>query len=290
MNRNEFLKHFSLFSLSMITDLSSFAVQFQSNKPAEIMPVLFLGHGSPMNAITDNAFTQHLQQLGKSIDKPKAILVISAHWYTKGTFVSSTPNPKTIYDFYGFPQELSTVKYPAPGSPEGAKMVQENVKSLQVFADHEMGFDHGAWSVMRHVYPQADIPMFQMSIDYTKPPAWHYKLAGELAALRKKGVLIVGSGNIVHNLGKLDWSNGKPFDWSVEFDSTVKKLLISREHEKLIDYQKLGTAAMLSVPTNDHYLPMIYALGLQQKSDELTFTYEGIEYGSISMRCFAVGK
>ncbi len=252
------------------------------------MPVLFIGHGNPMNAIFDNGFTQSLSELGKRLDRPNAVLVVSAHWLTKGkTSVATSPNPETIYDFYGFPPEMYQIKYPAPGSPALAKEVVQNVQSIQVHEDHEMGLDHGAWTILKHIFPKADIPVFQLSIDYNQPPQWHFNLAAELKKLREKGVLFIGSGNIVHNLRAVDFHNeSNQFDWALEFDEFVKNKISSKDFQPLINYQEQGRAAQLSVPTNDHYLPMLYSLGLLDKNEEVQYTYEAVQNGSISMRCF----
>jgi 4,5-DOPA dioxygenase extradiol len=261
------------------------------NSSAEpiIMPAIFIGHGSPMNALANNAYTSALNKSVSNIPVPKAILVISAHWLTRGSFVANTSTPKTIYDFAGFPEELYKIKYPAPGSPSFAEMVKNSLSNYFIQFDHDMGFDHGTWSIMRHMYPNADIPTFQLSIDYTKPPQWHYELAKNLSALRQKGLLIVGSGNIVHNLGMIKWGTGKQkeYDWAVEFDEKVKSYLINSDHAALVHYDKMGKIAQLSVPTNDHYLPMLYINALRNSKDKLQFIYEDIEMGSISMRCFS---
>jgi 4,5-DOPA dioxygenase extradiol len=259
------------------------------NKKSSLMPVLFIGHGSPMNAVKDNGFTQSLYRLGQTTEPPVAILVISAHWLTMHeTAVSINPKPHTIYDFGGFPEELYRLRYEPPGHPSLAKDLSANVHSLKIHEDHEMGLDHGAWTILRHMYPEAVIPAFQMSIDYAKPPQFHFDLAKELQHLRRKGVLIIGSGNIVHNLGILNWNDedAVPFDWAAEFDGTVKKKILTHDYTSLIQYQSLGAAARMSVPTNDHYLPMLYILGLMEKAESVKFTYEAFQHGSISMRCF----
>lgn len=259
--------------------------------PAAKAPVLFIGHGNPMNALKDNNFTKTLTKLGQSIEKPKAILVVSAHWLTRGTWVATTAQPKTIYDFGGFPKELSEIVYAAPGAPELAKETATLLKDkATVQHDNEMGFDHGAWTVLKHMYPTADIPTFQLSIDYYQTPQYHYELAKYLSSLRDKGVLIIGSGNIVHNLRQVNFQNeNAKYDWAVEFDETVKKYINEKNHQGLIDYNKLGTAAALSIPTNDHYLPLLYTLALQGDKEEAKHTYESIEHGSISMRCVQFG-
>jgi 4,5-DOPA dioxygenase extradiol len=252
------------------------------------MPVLFTGHGSPMNIIQNNAFTQSLKVLGEATEPPTAILVISAHWLTPGkTVVSVNPNPKTIYDFGGFPEALYKEKYEPNGHPALAKELAQLVQSVKVHEDHEMGLDHGAWSILKHLYPKADIPVFQMSIDYGKPPAYHFQLAKELSAMRNKGVLILGSGNIVHNLGIFDWKEDAPVkDWAAAFDAYVKKAIDERNFEALVNYHQQGREAALAVPTNDHYLPMLYIIGLLDKDEQIRYTFEGFQNGSISMRCF----
>ncbi len=265
-------------------------------KPTETMPVLFVGHGSPMNIILKNDYTESLVHASREIPKPKAILVVSAHWLTNGTYVTCIERPKTIYDFYGFPDELYRLNYPSLGSPENAAAAIKMVKSIHVKCG-EWGLDHAAWAVLKHMYPNADIPVFEMSLDYSpyndwnpKPLEYHYKIASELAPLREQGVLIIGSGNIVHNLGLIDYDiDAKPFDWAVKFDEKIKQCLISRNHNKLLDYLDFGVEARYAVPTQDHYLPMIYAIGLQKKEEELIFIHEGFQYGSVSMRAFEIG-
>jgi 4,5-DOPA dioxygenase extradiol len=290
MKRSEFIKSAGTLLLTSMMDLKTFGNALLENENTQRMPVLFIGHGSPMNGIENNPFTHSLQQLGKDLPKPKAIMVISAHWLTNGTYVLNSPAPKTIYDFGGFPEELYKVKYNAPGAPEYAQKTKDLITSVTAKLDHDWGLDHGAWTILKHLYPAADIPTYQLSIDASKPASYHYNLAKELSALRTKGVLIIGSGNIVHNLGRLSWNDPEAkYDWSIEFDEAVKKHLNNHQHDELVHYEKMGKAAMLSVPTNDHYLPMIYSIGLHQKNEELIYTYESIEMGSISMRCFKIG-
>jgi 4,5-DOPA dioxygenase extradiol len=262
-------------------------------KIVETMPVLFIGHGSPMNIILNNDYTKSLVKAAKEIPTPRAILVVSAHWLTDGTYVTCVNKPKTIYDFYGFPDELYNLNYPSPGSPEDAGLTINMVKSAKVVCGN-WGLDHAAWAVLRHMYPNANIPVFEMSLDYSpyndwkpKPLEFHYRLASELAQLREKGVLIVGSGNIVHNLGLIDFDiDAEPFDWAVQFDEKVKQCLILRDHKSLMKYLSLDKNAAFAVPTQDHYLPMIYAIGLQRNEDELKFIHEGFQNGSVSMRAF----
>ncbi|WP_081112081.1 4,5-DOPA dioxygenase extradiol [Bdellovibrio bacteriovorus] len=256
------------------------------------MPVLFVGHGNPMNAIQDNPFTQSLANLGNEIATPKAILVISAHWLSAGTWVTRMEKPRTIHDFYGFPQELFNVQYPAPGDPELAKQIQSLSNKPQIHGDDSSwGLDHGTWAVLRKMYPQADIPVLQLSIDMSEPPAFHFELGRTLKKLREQGVLIVGSGNIVHNLRRANWD--KPLqgeDWAIEFDEWAKEKLVDRDFKALTEEFMKSTAGRLSVPTPDHYLPMLYVLGAADEKDELAFQFEGYDMGSISMRGFSLGK
>lgn len=260
------------------------------------MPVLFVGHGSPMNIILDNSFTRSLAAWGKRLPKPRAIMVVSAHWLTSGTFVACTEKPKTIHDFYGFPPNLYSVNYSSPGSPHDAKSVIAAVRKTDVECDEKWGLDHASWSVLKHIYPDADVPVFELSLDYSfndwkpKPMQYHYDLAAELSELRTEGIMIIGSGNIVHNLSMIEWNIDAPvFPWAAEFDENVKRNILDRSHGNLIRYRNMGHGAELAVPTPDHYLPMLYALALQEKSEPVTFIYEGFQHGSISMRCFQIG-
>ena len=260
--------------------------------PQRRMPVLFIGHGSPMNAISDNKFTRSLSALGTSLRamKPAAVLVVSAHWLTDGTRVAVTQKPKTIHDFGGFPEELYTVQYPVPGAPGLARETAALIRSSKVIEDGTWGLDHGAWSVLKHVFPQADVPAFQLSIDYHRPAEHHFALGGELKPLRERGVLIIGSGNIVHNLFVADFNDrAEPFPWAVEFDETVKGKLLSKDFHALTDYPGLGRTTVTAIPTNDHYLPMLYSLGAVDREEELVFIHEEIQNASISMRCFRIG-
>lgn len=256
-----------------------------NSKPAEKMPVLFIGHGSPMNAIADNAYSRKWKEIGKELAAPKAILCISAHWLTRGTSVTLSEHPKTIHDFGGFPEELFQQQYRAPGAPEFAKLTIEHVKSITIHEDYEWGLDHGAWSVLKNMYPKADIPVYQMSIDYYKPTEYHYNLGKELSFLREKGVLIVASGNVVHNLGMIQWDeDSKPYDWAIEFDEIVKKSIEQNDVKPLINYTDLGRIATLAHPTNDHYLPLMYALALRTRNDSFRFFNDSIDLSSLSMR------
>lgn len=256
-----------------------------------LMPVLFIGHGNPMNAIEDTAFSSAWSAAATAIPRPKAILCVSAHWETEGTFVTSMKSPKTIHDFYGFPDALYQVQYPAPGSPELAERVRQAASSADVKLDdgYSWGLDHGAWSVLRRMYPGADIPVVQLSLDRTRPPRFHYELGAELAALRNEGVLIIGSGNIVHNLRLLQWNATVPYPWAAEFDRQAADLIQKGEHDCLIDYQSLGEPARLAIPTNEHYLPLLYILALQQPDEQVSFFADELTLGSISMRSLRIG-
>ena len=259
----------------------------------EKMPVLFIGHGSPMNAIEDNIFSKRWQQMGKEIPTPKAVVVISAHWLTKGTMVTAMPNPKTIHDFGGFPQALFDVQYPAPGSPELASEIKKIITNPVVELDHDWGLDHGTWSVVKHMYPDVDIPVLQLSIDYYKPAAYHYELAKQLLALRKKGVLIIGSGNMVHNLRMVAWDKlNEPeygFDWALEMNDIFKNKISNGFHKELIQYEKLHKAATLAIPTPDHYYPLLYILALQTDNDKVEFFNDKAVGGSLTMTSVKIG-
>jgi 4,5-DOPA dioxygenase extradiol len=261
------------------------------------MPVIFIGHGSPLNITADNTFTQSLGTLADNIPRPKAIMVISAHWLTSGTYVGCGEFNKLNYDFSGFSEELYHIQYPAPAAPQYARAVVEELKSQPVVCRQDWGLDHGAWAILKHIYPQAEIPVFEMSLDYAfgsrsvKPIQYHYDLAKKLQFLRTKGVLIIGSGNVVHNLKMVDWSGleAKPMAWAVELDERIKKNLLSGKHDDLVHYLSMGRNASMGIPSLDHYLPMIYAIGLQQQGEPLQFIYEGIQNGSLSMRSFKIG-
>lgn len=257
----------------------------------ERMPVLFIGHGSPMNAIEENAYTQTLNRISGRIPTPKAILVISAHWMTEGSWVTEMPNPKTIHDFYGFPQALFDVQYPAPGSPEIAKLLKATVQKPQVHGDTEMwGLDHGTWSVLRHLYPKADIPVLQLSLYMEQPAEYHIELGKQLSKLRDQGVLILGSGNLVHNLRTIRWGpDAKPFDWAIEFDEWLKQKLLDRDFSAVLRDYHQTQAGKLSIPTLEHFYPLHYILGASDAKDELKFEYEELQNGSISMRSFSLG-
>ncbi|WP_294276871.1 4,5-DOPA dioxygenase extradiol [uncultured Chryseobacterium sp.] len=257
------------------------------------MPVLFLGHGSPMNVIEENQFVQGFRKAASEIPKPNAILCISAHWYTAGTKVTAMDLPQTIHDFGGFPQALFDVQYPAPGNPGLAKETADLLAPVMVEEDHQWGLDHGAWSVIRHMYPDADIPVIQMSIDYTKPPQYHFDLAKRLEKLREKGVLIIGSGNIIHNLRLIDWRNintvGAGWDWAIEAREKTNQWLLEGNFNAIVNYHQQGTSLQYAVPSPDHYLPLLYSLGLKQPSEDLSLFNDELIGGSLSMTSVKIG-
>ena len=246
------------------------------------MPFLFVGHGNPMNAILDTEFGREWTRIGSKIPRPNAILCISAHWLTPGsTQVTAMEVPRTIHDFGGFPQEMFDVEYPASGSPEYARKTIELIRKTEVIEDFRWGLDHGTWSVLVKMFPEADIPVYQLSIDYSREPQYHYDLARDLVELRDHGVLIIGSGNIVHNLRQLD---GSPKDWAVEFDETTKTNIDSHNHQSVVDFMKMGSLGRLAHPTHDHFLPLLYSLGLQTDRDEIAYFNDSFDFGTISMR------
>jgi 4,5-DOPA dioxygenase extradiol len=252
------------------------------------MPALFVGHGSPMNAIEENPFSRSWAEAAAALPRPEAILCVSAHWETAGTRVTAMERPRTIHDFFGFPRPLFEVRYPAPGSLTLARLVRETVRTAPVGEDAGWGLDHGAWSVLRRMYPAADVPVVQLSLDRTEEPAFHYALGKELRPLRDRGILIVGSGNMVHNLGRMVWQD-TAFDWAAEFDERMKGLILAGDHDAVIGYPELGEAARLSVPTNEHFLPLLYVLALQDEGDGVGFFAERVTLGSISMRSLRIG-
>lgn len=257
------------------------------------MPVLFIGHGNPMNAIRETPFSRALGKLGEELPRPKAVLCVSAHWMTQGaTRVTHMRNPRIIYDFYGFPQELFAVQYPAPGDPETAERVMAKSSDPVIQADEgAWGLDHGAWCVLKHMYPAADVPVLQLSIDMTKGPAFHYALGRKLKEFRHEGVLLVGSGNVVHNLRRVNLADdARPLDWAVAFDEWLKQRLEERDYDSVIHRAMDTTAGKLSIPTPDHWFPLLYTLGAADEADSLRFEYEGIENASISMRCLSLGR
>jgi 4,5-DOPA dioxygenase extradiol len=294
MQRRTYIKSAGILAAAQIAGMNSLSALQSlegSLSPSPRMPVLFVGHGSPMNAIENNPYTQSWRELGKKLPKPQAILVISAHWLTRGSLLTAMERPKTIHDFGGFPQTLFDQQYPAPGAPGMAAYTKEIVTHTDLKLDHDWGLDHGSWSVLLPMFPAADIPVYQLSIDYYKQLSWHYELGKQLAKLREKGVLIIGSGNIVHNLGRINWSgDGKVFDWALEFDAKFKKWIDGQAHRSVINYQQLlGKTADMAHPTNDHLLPLYYILALQQKNENLTYFNDKIDMGSISMRSLIIG-
>jgi 4,5-DOPA dioxygenase extradiol len=255
------------------------------------LPAIFFGHGNPMHALADNRYTRAWRALGEQLPRPRAVLCISAHWYTAGCAVTAMERPQTIHDFGGFPRELFEVEYPAPGEPALAHEIQELLAPAAVASDLEWGLDHGAWSVLRHVYPDADVPVVQLSIDETLPPATHYELGRKLGGLRDQGVLIAGSGNLVHNLHAYAWGQREqgPYDWAVRFESQARAWMLAGEHQQLIGYEHLGRDAASSAPTPDHYLPLLYVLGAQRPDDGVEFPIDGVDGGSVSMLSVRVG-
>ena len=255
------------------------------------LPAIFFGHGNPMNALAENTYTAAWRRIGKQTPRPEAILAISAHWFVPGTGVTISTAPRTIHDFGGFPRELYQVQYPAPGDPVLARRVQELLRPVPVELDNSWGLDHGTWSVLKHAYREANIPVVQISIDETKPPIFHFEIGKRLAALREEGILIVGSGNLVHNLHAYAWGRHmpEPYDWAVRFEKEARDMMIAEEYKPLIGYEHLGPEAQLSIPTPDHYLPLLYVLGARQQGESVTFPVEGVDGGSISMLAVQVG-
>ena len=290
MKRRSVLATFSLGALGMSGLASLSEALASTERRDDRMPVLFVGHGSPMNAIEDNRWSRAWTELGTTLRRPSAILCVSAHWQTKGVMVTAMDRPQTIHDFSGFPDALQSKLYPAPGAPALARTTAEHATKAAVGLDYAWGLDHGTWSVLAKMYPRADIPVFQLSLDAARSPASHYDLARELRALRDRGVLIIGSGNIVHNLRRL--TRQRPdtgFDWAIEFDAKVKELIDAGDHRSLIDYQKLGPAAQLSVPTDEHYLPLLYALAVKDEKEPIAYFNEATTMGGISMRSLVIG-
>jgi 4,5-DOPA dioxygenase extradiol len=288
MNRKKFIQQLGTFSLAAYT-MNTFAYNsfISALKPSNKMPVLFIGHGSPMNALESNEFTQKWEALGATLPTPQAILCISAHWETEGTFVTSMPKPKTIHDFGGFPKALFDVQYPANGSMALAKNTKEIITSTTIELDEKWGLDHGAWSILKRMYPLANIPVVQMSLDYRKDAAYHYNLAKELQNLRHKGVLIIGSGNMVHNLGLVNWQKiNEPeygYDWALEARATLNGLILNDNHQQLIQYKNLGKSVSLAVPSPDHYLPLLYTLALKTDKDKISLFNDKALMGSLTM-------
>lgn len=274
-----------------LQDLHKLSENFRLSVP---MPVLFLGHGSPMNAIEENEFVSGFREVAANIPRPEAILCISAHWETRGTYVTAMEKPRTIHDFGGFQKALFEVQYPAPGNPELAKSTKELLLPTEVGLDHHWGLDHGAWSVIKHLYPKADIPVIQLSLDATKGPQYHYELAHQLRSLRHKGVLIIGSGNLVHNLGMVAWNKlnvpDYGYDWALEAREKMNRFLLNGDHASLIDYRKHGKAFDLAIPTPEHYHPLLYVLGLQERNEPISLFNDKALGGSLTMTSVRIGK
>jgi len=293
MNRKTFLKSLVILPLTAAAmKLNELNKMREPLGKTSKMPVLFLGHGSPMNAIEENEFVTGFRSIVKEIPKPNAILCVSAHWETKGTFVTAMQNPPTIHDFGGFPKELFAVQYPAPGSPDLAKQTKSLISKTEVGLDDKWGLDHGAWSVIKHLYPNADIPIIQMSIDYSQTPQYHYELAQQIKSLREKGVLIIGSGNIVHNLGKVEWRRLNEtfgYDWAIEANDRMKKFILDGNHKELINFRSQGKAFNLAIPTPEHYLPLLYSLALQEKNEEVKLFNDKAVAGALTMTSLKIG-
>ena len=296
MHRKKFIQFITggAIMTSSINTLSSFKT-FTDNleEQEQLMPVLFVGHGSPMNGIEDTEFSRRWTSIAKEIPVPKAVLVVSAHWFTKGTHITAMDFPATIHDFGGFPKALYEVQYPAPGNPQLAKETASMIHTTNVDLSHDWGLDHGTWTIVRHMYPEAKIPVLQLSIDYTKDAHFHYELAKEIYALRKKGVLIIGSGNMVHNLRMVAWDKlSEPeygYDWALQMNDTFKKLITNGSFDQLMHYQNLGKEAMLAIPTPEHYLPLMYTLGLKAKNDPVSFFNDKAVGGSLTMTSVKLG-
>lgn len=288
MERKDFLK---MITLSGLAAFNKFTGNLSEN--GVLMPVLFIGHGSPMNGIEHNSFTQYWVKMAETIPTPAAVLVVSAHWLSKGTKVTAMDFPETIHDFGGFPAELFAVQYPAPGSPAIAKETASLIHSTKVELAHDWGLDHGTWTIIRHMYPKANIPVLQLSIDYSKGPEYHYNLAKELYELRKKGILIIGSGNMVHNLGMIAWDKmDQPeygYDWALDINSKFKQLIRSGDHSSLIKYETISKDIRLAIPTPDHYYPLMYTLGLKGAKDDVEIFNDKAVAGSLTMTSVRFG-
>lgn len=287
MNRSNFLKLLIIQVAAMKAGNALTKLHEELPEQDTVMPALFVGHGSPMNGIENNEFSAAWKQLGLELPRPAAILVVSAHWLTRGTHITAMEKPGTIHDFGGFPQELYEVHYPASGSPEVAAQVRDMLTGTNAVLDHEWGLDHGAWTILRRMYPSANIPVLQLSIDYYQPAEYHYNLGKQLAGLRKKGILVLSSGNMVHNLGMIDFANmDKPdygYDWAREMHLLLKEKIVAGNHRALIDYEKLSKSAKLAIPTPDHYYPLLYTLGMQQKNEAPAFFNDKLVAGSLNM-------
>ncbi|TNE73869.1 MAG: 4,5-DOPA dioxygenase extradiol [Bacteroidetes bacterium] len=293
MNRRQFVKNVGLASLLPIAMKSELLRNFENSLTDRRMPALFLGHGNPMNAVEENEFVKGFRSIATELPSPTAILVISAHWETSGTFITAMDKPRTIHDFGGFPDILFQQQYPAPGSPELAKRTKNLISSTEVRYDYDWGLDHGAWTVLKHMYPEADIPVIQMSIDYTKDARYHFDLAKQIKQLRDQGVLVIGSGNIVHNLRMVDWRNintvGSGYDWALEAQEKINELILSRDHLSLTSYTKLGQAVQLAIPSPEHFIPLIYTLALSDENEEISLFNDKVLAGSLTMTSVKIG-
>ena len=294
MDRSEFLRRLAILPITAAAmKLGELGALAETFSPTEKMPVLFLGHGSPMNAIEENEFVQGFRSVAAGLPKPRAILCVSAHWETRGTFVTAMPNPPTIHDFGGFPKALFDVQYPAPGSPTLARETKALVKKTEVGLDDKWGLDHGAWSVIKHLYPKADVPVIQMSLDHYQNPEYHYELARELSSLRRKGILIIGSGNMVHNLGMVAWDKlnavDYAYDWAREASEKMKRFILEGDHQSLVKFRSQGKAFDLAIPTPEHFLPLLYTLALKDEKDEVSLFNDKAVAGSLTMTSVRIG-
>ncbi len=294
MNRKQFLKSIAITPLAASMKLNELNKITSTFRNTDKMPVLFLGHGSPMNAIEENEFVTGFRNVAKGIPKPNAILCVSAHWETKGTFVTAMEYPKTIHDFGGFPKALFDVQYPAPGSPALARDTKNMIRTTEVGLDDRWGLDHGAWSVIKHLYPHADVPVIQLSLDYSKTPQFHYELAKEIASLREKGVLIIGSGNMVHNLRMVAWdkinADNYGYDWAMMASDKMKGFILNGDHQQLINFRGQGKEFDLAIPTPEHYLPLLYALALKEENDTVSLFNDKALGGSLTMTSLKIGN
>lgn len=295
MDRKKFLQSLALLPLAAAAmKLNVLNKITEPLSSTDKMPVLFLGHGSPMNAIEENEFVTAFRNIGKTIQKPNAILCVSAHWETRGTFVTAMEKPTTIHDFGGFPKALFDVQYPAPGSPAFARETKSLIKKTVIGLDDKWGLDHGAWSVIKHLYPNADVPVIQLSLDYNQTPQYHYDLAKELKSLREKGVLIIGSGNMVHNLGLVDWNKLNDdefgFDWAIEASEKMKKFILNGDHQSLINFKSQGKAFDLAIPSPEHYLPLLYSLAMKEENEKITLFNDKAVAGALTMTSVKIDK
>ena len=294
MDRSEFLRRLAILPITAAAmKLGELGAQAETFAPTEKMPVLFLGHGSPMNAIEENEFVRGFRSVAAGLPKPRAILCVSAHWETRGTFVTAMPNPPTIHDFGGFPKALFDVQYPAPGSPTLARETKALVRKTEVGLDDKWGLDHGAWSVIKHLYPKADVPVIQMSLDHYQTPEYHYELARELSSLRRKGILIIGSGNMVHNLGMVAWDKlnavDYAYDWAREASEKMNRFILEGDHQSLVKFRSQGKAFDLAIPTPEHFLPLLYTLALKDEKDEVSLFNDKAVAGSLTMTSVRIG-